>query len=82
MLLDSPAVKSAIERISAASEKYEETLRKKIELEQQQTGLTPEQKDEIAKITVLSRFLPFWIEKLSRRDAFWLKPKWKLLISA
>lgn len=51
MLLDSPAVKSAIARISAATERYEESVRKKAELEAK-AQLTPKQKEEIEELMV------------------------------
>ena len=35
MLLESPAVKSAIDRVTAASERYEEIVRRKQEQQQQ-----------------------------------------------
>ena len=53
MLLDSPAVKSAIARFSAATERYEESVRKKEELEAM-AQLTPKQKEESEELMVHS----------------------------
>ena len=51
MLLDSPAVKSAIARITEASVRYEESLRKQEEIVKR-ASMTKEQKEELARITV------------------------------
>ena len=51
MLLESPAVKSAISRVSSASARYEEALREKAELEER-VALTEQQKEEIEQLTV------------------------------